>query len=131
MRLKVFLPTRVLLDKPVVKIVAEAANGSFGLLPRHVDFVAPLVPSLLSYLDEDGIEHFLALDQGTLVKHGAEVLVSTQRAVASDNLGRLRATLENEFLSIEDRERRTRSALARLESGIVRRFMDLGRLSHE
>jgi F-type H+-transporting ATPase subunit epsilon len=38
-RLKVLLPSRVLLDEEVQKVVAEAANGSFGMLPRHVDFV--------------------------------------------------------------------------------------------
>ena len=29
-----------------VKLVAEAPNGAFCLLPRHVDFVAALVPGL-------------------------------------------------------------------------------------
>ena len=42
MHLKVLLPTRVLVDEAVSKVVAEAENGSFGLLPRHVDFVAAL-----------------------------------------------------------------------------------------
>jgi len=131
MRLRVLLPTKVLLDEPVRKVVAEAENGSFGLLPRHVDFVAPLVPGLLSFEAEDGAERFLAVDQGILVKNGSEVSVSTRRAVCGGDLGQLRETIEHEFLSLEDREKLTRSALARLESDIVRRFMELGRLPHE
>ena len=40
MRLKVLLPTPVLEDEEVAKVVAGAENGSFCLLPRHVDFAA-------------------------------------------------------------------------------------------
>ncbi|NIM50501.1 MAG: F0F1 ATP synthase subunit epsilon [Armatimonadetes bacterium] len=131
MRLRVLLPTKVLIDEPARKVVAEAANGSFGLLPRHVDFVAPLVAGLLSFEADDGTERFLAVDQGILVKNGPEVVVSTRRAVCGGDLGELRETIEREFLSLEEREKLTRSALARLESDIVRRFMELGRLRHE
>jgi F-type H+-transporting ATPase subunit epsilon len=131
MRLKVLLPTRVLLDEQVTKVVAEAVNGSFGLLPRHIDFVAPLVAGILSFETEDGSEQFLAVDEGILVKHGAEVLVSTRQAVRGGDLGHLRVTVEQQFRLLEDRERMTRSALARLESNIVRRFMEMGRSLRE
>ena len=50
MRLTVLLPTEILVDEEVVKVVAEAQNGSFCLLPRHIDFVAALVPGLLSFV---------------------------------------------------------------------------------
>ena len=44
MHLTVLLPTEILLDAvDVSKIVAEAQDGFFCLLPRHVDFVAALV----------------------------------------------------------------------------------------
>jgi len=125
MRLKVLMPTEVVVDEQVNKVVAEAANGSFGLLPRHIDFVAPLVPGLLSFESSQGGEEFLAVDEGVLVKCGSEVLVSTRNAVRGADLGHLRATVEARFRQLEDRERATRSALARLESSVVRRFMEL------
>ena len=46
MRLKVLLPAKVAVDEEVTKVTAEAANGSFSLLPRHVDFIAALVPAI-------------------------------------------------------------------------------------
>ena len=46
MSLKIVLPTRVLLDVKIRKIVAEAVDGAFGVLPRHIDFVAALRPGL-------------------------------------------------------------------------------------
>ena len=57
MRLTVLLPTEVLVDEDVAKVVAEAENGFFGLLPRHVDIVAALVPGVLSFTDGDGRDH--------------------------------------------------------------------------
>jgi F-type H+-transporting ATPase subunit epsilon len=53
MTLKILLPERVVLDETVDKVVAESPQGSFGLLPRHVDFVAPIVPGLLSYTQDE------------------------------------------------------------------------------
>ena len=44
MRLRILLPANVLLDEAASKIVAEAPNGSFCLLPKHRDFVTSLVP---------------------------------------------------------------------------------------
>lgn len=125
MHLKVLLPTEVLVDEPVVKIIAEAANGSFCLLPRHVDFVTALVPGLLSFVSPTGEEEFLAVDEGILVKQGAEVRVSVINGVRGGALGELRAMVTEQFQRLDERERRARSALARLEADFVRRFIEL------
>ena len=127
MKLKVLLPNEVFLNCEVSKVTAEAQNGHFCLLPRHVDFVAALVPGLLSYEDRDGHEHFLAIDEGALVKCGAEVLVSTRSAAQSSDLGQLRLVVEEQFEVLGERERLARSAAARLEAGLVRRFMKFDR----
>jgi F-type H+-transporting ATPase subunit epsilon len=126
MRLKVLLPTEVLVDEEVVKVIAEAENGSFCLLPRHIDFVAALVPGLLSFVPaENGAEEFLAVDDGILVKCGPEVTVSTRQAVRGPELGTLKATVENTFKVRTDQEKRARSALANLEANFIRRFLKL------
>ena len=49
MHLKVLVPTEVFVDTKTTKIVAEAENGSFCLLPHHIDFVAALVPGIVVY----------------------------------------------------------------------------------
>lgn len=130
MRLKVLTPTHVLVDVPVAKIIAEAPNGLFGLLPRHVDFVAALVPGILYYTTEQGEERLIALDQGVLVKCGFEVLVSTLHAVAGTELAALQTMVAETFLDLDDEDRRARSALARLESGAIRRLVELERQAH-
>ena len=126
MRLKVFLPTDVLIDTEVTKVIAEAENGVFCLLPRHIDFVATLVPGLLAYVLPTQGEEFLAVDEGTLVKCGPEVLVSTRQAVRGPDLGQLRRTVEAQFRIIDEREAMARAILAKLEADTVRRFVQLG-----
>ena len=126
MRLKVLLPTEVLVDQSVTKVIAEAENGSFCLLPRHIDFVAALAPGILSFEFESGQEGFLAVDEGILVKCGAEVFVSTLNAVRNDDLNTLKQTVERQFRVLDEREKLTRSALAKFEASIVRRFKELG-----
>ncbi|MGF1579270.1 MAG: F0F1 ATP synthase subunit epsilon [Gemmataceae bacterium] len=125
MRLKVLLPSHVLLSEETQKVLAEGENGSFCLLPRHVDFVSALVPGILTFLDSDGVEHFVALDEGILAKCGFEVLVSTRNAIRGGDLGTLQQMVEEHFRQTDEREKKTRSATARLEAGLVRRFMDL------
>ena len=126
MRLQVLLPSRVLVDEPVRKVVAEAENGWFCLLPRHADFVAALVPGILIFTSTGGAESLVAIDHGMLVKCSAEVLVSAWRGARGGDLESLREVVAHEFLELDDRERTARSALARLEAGVVRRFVELG-----
>lgn len=125
MHLRIILPTKILVDVAVVKVAAEGTHGAFGILPRHVDFLAALVPGLLSFRTPDGGERYVAVDGGLLVKHGSEVRVSTRRGVLGDDLGTLRDVVEKEFLALDERERQARSAIARLEADFIRRLMDL------
>jgi F-type H+-transporting ATPase subunit epsilon len=124
-RFKLLLPTEVFVNEEVRKVIAEAENGFFCLLPRHVDFTAALVPGLLIFEKSDGEEEFLGVDEGILVKRGSEVLVSTRNAVRVDDLGDLKQTILEQFRTLDDRERSVRSAVAKLEANLVRRFMGL------
>jgi F-type H+-transporting ATPase subunit epsilon len=88
MNLKVLLPFQVFAEKTgVTRIVAETREGSFGLLPHRLDCVAALVPGILIYQAESGGEVLVAVDEGVLVKTGADVLVSVRRAIGGTDLG--------------------------------------------
>ncbi len=126
MRLKVLAPAETIVDEEVKKVGAEGADGSFTLLPRHVDFVTALVPGILSFVAENGTERMLAVDRGILVKHADEVLVSTAGAHEGPELGSLREIVIELEDAAQERDRAARSALTRLEINIVRRFIELG-----
>ena len=65
----------------------------------------------------------VAVDAGVLVKVGTDVLVSVRRALGGLKLGQLRQAVEREYLNIEQHEQTTRSALAKMESDLIRRMM--------
>ena len=126
MHLKVLLPFQVFAEKTdVARIVAETRGGSFGLLPHRRDCVAALVPGILIYQTESGGEVLVAVDEGVLVKTGADVLVSVRRAIGGTDLGQLHAAVEKEFLTLDENEQSVRSAVTKLETGFLRRFATL------
>lgn len=123
--LKILLPSRVLIDEKVTKVIAEAQNGYFCLLPRHIDFATALVPGILSYQTEKGEEIFFAVDEGALIKFGQEVLVSTRNATRSPDLDQLKQTVEKEFKFLDEHERLARSAVTKIEANFIRRFLEI------
>ena len=125
MTLKVLLPFQVFAEKTgVTRIVTETREGSFGILPRRLDCVAALAPGILIYENEIEGEVYLAVDEGVLIKTGLDVLVSVRNAIAGKDLGKLRDSVEREFLNLDEREQSVRSALAKMESGFIRRLAE-------
>jgi F-type H+-transporting ATPase subunit epsilon len=125
MQLKILLPSRIFgqIDD-VTHIVAQTRQGSFGILPHRLDCVAALAPSILSYATGTDGDVYVAIDEGVLAKMGTEVLVSVRHAMGGADLGELRRAVEREFLTLDDREKIIRTAMAQLESTIVRRFAE-------
>ena len=126
MQLKVVLPTKILINTTAIKVIAEAENGIFCLLPRHIDFVTTLIPSLLSFVSPQGEEQFMAIDQGILIKQGNQVTVATQNAIEGGDLGKLKETVNQQFRLMDEREKNASSVLAKLEINTIRNFIELG-----
>jgi len=123
MNLKILLPFQVFAEhSDVTSIVAEARGGSFGLLPHRLDCVAALAPGILTYRSEATGEVFVAVDEGVLVKTGQEVLVSVRQAIGGTDLGQLHATVKKEFLTLDKDEQDVRTAVAKIETGFLRRL---------
>ncbi|MGM0986442.1 MAG: F0F1 ATP synthase subunit epsilon [Pseudomonadota bacterium] len=127
MQVTLRLPTRTLFQGEASRLFAEAENGAFGMLPNHVDFVTALVPSVLILTLADGEEQIFGIDEGILVKRGHHVDIAIRRGVGGVDLDSLRETVQESFIEMDEDERVARSALSRLEAGIMRRFADLQR----
>lgn len=125
MHLQILLPTDVMLSTQAKRVVAEAENGSFCLLPRHVNFVTSLAPGILTYTDDQNTDHFVGVANGILVKTGSDVLVSVEYGIEGSNLGDLRDDVRHYFETVDEHERQAVSAVARLEADFVRRFLAL------
>ena len=123
--LKILLPGKTFLKREVKKIVAEAENGWFCLLPKHVDFTASLTPGILMLTTSEEKDVFLAIDEGILVKYGNEVVISTRNAIEGEDLGELKNRVEEIFIRTDEREKDAQIALSKLEADFVRSFLNL------
>ena len=123
MNLKILLPFRIFAEKSdVLRIVAATHEGSFGLLLHRLDCVAALAPGILVFETAAEGEICMAVDEGVLVKSGADVLVSVRNVIAGTDLARLHEAVEREFLNLDAQEKNVRSVMAKLESGFIGRF---------
>ncbi|NLT43544.1 MAG: F0F1 ATP synthase subunit epsilon [Anaerolineae bacterium] len=139
MRLRVLAPTQIVVDEEVARVSAESLNGAFTILPRHIDYATVIVPGILSFrrlvgpgrpgVPHPGVDgrtdHYVAVDEGILVKRGRVVHVSTRNAVSGTSLESLRSAVRAMFEELDDEERQARNALARLELGFSRRYLEL------
>jgi F-type H+-transporting ATPase subunit epsilon len=125
MNLKVLLPFQILVhQKDVLRIIVDTREGSFGLLPHRLDCVAALVPGILMYESIGAKTKYLAVDEGVLVKSGAEVLISVRRAIAGINLRELHEAVKREFLLLEQREQEVRAALSKMQAAFIGGFAE-------
>ena len=125
MNLRILLPFGVFAEKAdVSRVIAETSDGSYGLLPNRLDCVAALVPGILSYEAKGCGTVYVGIDQGVLVKTGGQVTVSVRRAVGGSNLGQIKDAVEREFLKLDEQERNVRTAVAKMESGLMGRLAE-------
>ncbi len=126
MILKVITPINIITKEKVVKVIGEDPDGSFGILPKHIDFVTKIVPTILVYTDEKG-EGYIGVDEGILVKQHDVIQISVQAAFESRNLGQLHNEMDIYFKKQE--EEKTGLESTKLELDIVKSFYDLKVLS--
>ncbi len=122
MNLKILLPFKVFADiKNVSSVVMETSEGSYGLLPQRLDCVAALVPGIFTYETED-TSHYVAVDNGVMVKAGAQVLVSVRNAVGGADLGKLGDLVKKDFKSEDENQKQVTTVIAKLERGFIYSF---------
>jgi F-type H+-transporting ATPase subunit epsilon len=123
MNLKILLPYKIFANiKEVSSVVIETSAGSYGLLTQRLDCVAALVPGILTYKIKNEKEIYIAVDEGVLVKAGAEVLVSVRNAFGGVDLGELNELIKKDFNNQEEIEREVKTVIAKLERGFVYSF---------
>lgn len=128
MRLKIIVPSQTIADVPnVSKIVARGTQGSFGIWPHRLDCAVAITPSILFYETSASGEVAIAVDEGVLVKVGDEITVAVRNAIGGVRLGQFRQAVEKHLFELDEHEKTIRSSIARLESDVARRFIELKR----
>lgn len=125
MRLTVTTPLALVVSADEVRSIrAEDETGSFGILPRHADFLTAIVPSVLAWTTADGRRAYCAVDHGALiVSGGTHVRVATRQAVPGEDLDTLRDAVLQWLREQSEAERRERVETARLQLMTIRHIM--------
>jgi len=122
MNLKILLPFKVFAEiNNVSSIVMETSEGSYGLLPQRLDCVAALVPGIFTY-ETDCALHYVAIDNGVMIKAGTQVLVSVRNAVGGADLGKLGELIKINFKSEDENQKQVTTVIAKLERGFIYSF---------
>jgi F-type H+-transporting ATPase subunit epsilon len=125
MRLRIVTPLDVVIDEDGVRALrAEDATGSFGILPRHADFLTSLAISVVSWESSDGTRHYCAVRRGVLsVIARRDIAIATREAVAGDDLATLDETVLARFRADIETERTEHVESTRLQLNAIRQIM--------
>jgi F-type H+-transporting ATPase subunit epsilon len=121
-RFRVSTPIAIVVDEPqAVSVRAEDASGHFGILPGHADFLTVLEPSVVTWRDGTGREHFAAVRGGILTVQGGRMVdLVTREAVAHDDLAVLREAVLAHLRDEAKAEAQEKARAERLHLAFVR-----------
>lgn len=125
MKLRIITPLSVVIEEDgVLALRAEDASGSFGVLPRHADFLTSLAISVVSWTRGDGSRHYCAVRRGVLtVAGGQDIAIATREAVPGDDLATLDETVLERFRTDVETERTERMDSTRLQLNAIRQIV--------
>jgi len=126
-KLTVVTPLAIITEAgDVAHLRAEDETGAFGILPGHADFLTALSLSVVSWRDQEGVEHHLAVRGGMLeVSDGGTIAIATREAVADEDLHRLETEVLETFRHRAEEELTARADAQRLYLAAIRQ---IGRL---
>ncbi|MEX2435987.1 MAG: hypothetical protein WD735_04825, partial [Balneolaceae bacterium] len=119
-------PERILVKTTVDKVIAEGLNGSFCIKPLHIDFVSSLKTGILLYQTDEN-EHYIAVDEGILVKCGDMVMVSVLNGIEGSDLSKLEQAIRNQAHRTEAINKATGIAMKGMEAELLLHFMEMDR----
>jgi F-type H+-transporting ATPase subunit epsilon len=125
MRLAVTTPLdRVVEANDVAHLRAEDSTGAFGILDGHADFLTALSISVVTWRDQKGREHHVAVRGGMLeVSGGTQITIATPEAVPGDDLHHLESDILAGFRRQLAEEQAERTDVQRLYLAAIRQII--------
>ena len=130
MRLRITTPLSTVIDEEGVLVLsAEDESGSFGIQPRHADFLTSLSVSVVSWLSADSHRHYCAVRGGLLsvtgskATGGQDIAIATREAIAGDDLSHLDQAILTRFNDELEADRSARIDSTRLQLSAIRQIV--------
>ena len=124
-------PNRIIDELEISKLSAQGLEGSFVILPDHIDLLSALEQSIVTVRDASGTPSVFAVDGGILVKKGENIQISSPLVVKGKNLSEtnpedgLSAIVRDTLDRLKKDSRDVQNASLRLECDLVRRMIEL------
>jgi F-type H+-transporting ATPase subunit epsilon len=124
MRLSVSTPLAIVVEVDnVTHLRAEDETGAFGILPRHAGFLTALTISVVTWRNQNGVEHHVAVRGGMLqVGDGDAIVIATREAICSDDLHHLETEVLTVFRRRLEEDQAARTDAQRLYLAAIRQI---------
>ncbi len=104
----------------------EDRSGSFGILPRHIEFLTILEPSIAIAL-VDGTEEYFAFNGGILSFKKETLTITTKEFVQSSRIGDLRGIIERFYKEQQEKESIFHLNMKNLQKAFFKKMIELER----
>jgi F-type H+-transporting ATPase subunit epsilon len=125
MKLRITTPLAIVVDEDgVAALRAEDASGSFGILPRHADFLTSLATTVVRWTGADQRRHFCAVRGGMLAMTGGDsIAIATREAITGDDLATMDQTVLARFKADAEVERDERLQAKLMQLHAIRQII--------
>ena len=124
MRVRLVIPGKTYLDEDMDKVTAPGKEGLFQILPKHIDMVSSLQPGIL-VLTKESKDRYFAINEGVLVKEHNLIHISCFQVMEGASLDKLQETISDNFKILNEKEKRLKQILTKLEADTLIRFMEM------
>ena len=124
-------PEKIVDELEISRLSAEGEEGSFVILPGHIDLLSILKRCIVTIQDKASTFQVYAADGGVLTKEGDTVRISSPFVVKGENVVSedpeegLAAVIERSLKKLEKESADVQTGSFRLESDLVRRMVEL------
>ncbi|MDD3775033.1 MAG: hypothetical protein PHV08_03615 [Sulfurovaceae bacterium] len=124
--LHIITPADVKIINNVSFFRAEDKTGSFGILPRHIEFLTILEPSIAIAFIEDREEYF-AFNGAILSFKNNLLTVTTKEFAQSNKIGELKEIIEVLFKEQQEKESTFHLNMQNLRKAFFKKIIELER----
>lgn len=98
LQVEVVSADRLVWEGRSVNVVVRTTEGDIGILPRHEDFLAGLVPHAAEIVTDDGRREIVAISSGFIAVNGNRVSILTEEATMAQEISGEQARREMDTL---------------------------------
>ena len=123
---RIITPQAVETVKNISFFRAEDRSGSFGILPRHIEFLTILEPSIAIAAIEDK-EYYYAFNGGALSFKNNALTITAKEFVQSDSISKLLEMIKYTFKEQEEKERLFSDNIENLQKAFIKKLIEMER----